>query len=104
LREGFASFFSCARTWPQKSGVGRPNAGVEAAGLARRTWRLLGVLPVLLGAAISHSGHDFSVAIVSCAHGFTAESICNYFFSVSPRWRVRAFAWEGPEAAPQALA
>ena len=73
LREGFASFFSCVRTWPQKSGVGRPNAGVEAAGLARRTWRLLGVLPVLLGAAISHFGHGSSVAIVSCAHGFTAR-------------------------------
>ena len=63
-REELASFSSGARTCcPEKSGVGRPNAGVEAVGLARRTWRLLGVLPVLLGAAISHFGHGASVAM-----------------------------------------
>ena len=79
-REELASFSSGARTCcPEKSGVGRPNAGVEAVGLARRTWRLLGVLPVLLGAAISHFGHGASVAICCCAHGFTAKPFCNYF-------------------------
>eukprot|EP00964_Phaeocystis_antarctica_P002477 scaffold1294_cov67-Phaeocystis_antarctica.AAC.1 len=66
-REELASFSSGARTCcPEKSGVGRPNAGVEAVGLARRTWRLLGVLPVLLGAAISHFGHPPTVAICCC--------------------------------------
>ena len=84
-REELASFSSCARTCcPEESGVGRPNAGVEAVGLARRTWRLLGVLPVLLGAAISHFGHGASVAICFCAHAFTAKpGFCNYFLRLN---------------------
>ena len=63
-REESASFSSCARTrtCPEEPGGGRPNAGVEAVGLARCTWRLLGAL-VLLGVAIPRFVRDSSVPI-----------------------------------------
>ena len=73
-REESASFSSCARTRTcrEEPGGGRSNAGVEAVGLARCTWRLLGAL-VLLGVAIPRFVRDSSVPIYLCAPGFTAK-------------------------------